>query len=539
MPIAIDYALRGPRTAPAVIRGESELLGFAVADGTGPPRIITHNLAAELSQLGDQPRVYFDAVLGKVIETCNELPVVDSFEDVRVMLHLLEQAIPPELAGGAVTGDSLRDACLRAQQIHHLHSALQHRLRGTADEHAYRNIELPAVMPTAVMILTGVRIDVPHLEHLQDVHAGRLDEARQHLHESVGRVVNCRWDQDMRRCLFEELGLPVYSLTEKDNPSVSDRHLEMLRELHPAPGLILQCRRLANLHSQAGDLLQHARYGASLVHADLDPLGAVTGRYACSAPNLQGLPLELRDGIVASPEQVLLEADLLQTELRVLAHFSQDRAMLAAFTDNVDIHRRTAAAALGKPEDQVTAVERELGKTLNFQIVFGAGADGVADTLQVAPDQAHQLLSAYHGYYSDVSNWIRAVHDRASVVGYVETFFGRRRNLPNLCNPTTASHGRRQAVNTIVQGTAAEIMKWMLARLLDTLPSDISLLLTVHDSVLLEVPESRVNESAALVHSVMSQSPEGFTVPYAVKIKVGPRWGSMRECQPPITPTAA
>lgn len=283
-------------------------------------------------------------------------------------------------------------------------------------------------------------------------------------------------------------------------------------------------------HEAAAALLRHVRPDGR-IYADLDPLGAATGRYRCQDPNLQGLPKILRAAVVAPPGHIVMEADVSQCELRVLAHFSQDARLLAAFHDGVDLHRQTAAAALGVAAEQVTDEQRDrIGKQVNFAIIYGMTANSLAQKLAVAPWQAQAFMDGYFAAYPGVREWIAQVHAAAQADCQVRTLCGRRRQLPDVhsADPAAVAAAQRQAVNTVIQGTAADLMKLALIRLHNELPDQVQMLLPVHDSVLLSVPAGLVEETRQIVVGAMEAVPEGFGVPLKVEVKTGSTWA---ECK--------
>jgi DNA polymerase I-like protein with 3'-5' exonuclease and polymerase domains len=282
--------------------------------------------------------------------------------------------------------------------------------------------------------------------------------------------------------------------------------------------------------SHAAALLRHAQPDGR-VYADLDPMGAVTGRYTCQDPNLQGLATPVRAAVEASPNCVLMEADVSQCELRVLAHFSQDAGLLAAYREGIDLHRQTAAAVLGIAE--VSAEQRRIGKQVNFAIVYGMTADGLAQKLGIMPCEAQRLLDGYFAAYPGVRSWIAQVHTSAQVNREVRTLSGRRRRLPDIRSrdPAAVATAQRQAVNTIVQGTAADLMKLALIRLHQALPPEVRLLMTAHDSVLLELPERLVAQTRDIVLSAMQSPPPNFGVPVHVDVKTGRTRADCKQAQ--------
>jgi DNA polymerase I-like protein with 3'-5' exonuclease and polymerase domains len=326
--------------------------------------------------------------------------------------------------------------------------------------------------------------------------------------------------QEHLAAVYEEIELPVIAPTLAMTLTGVPFNTDTLEQLAGREGSVA---------TNAAALLPHVQADGR-IYADLDPLGTATGRYSCSDPPLQALDRRVRRAIEAAPGCVLMEADYSQMELRVLAHFSQDAALLHAFEHGVDLHVRTAASVLNIAESDVTDQQRQLGKTLNFGIVYGQTAYGLADELGVTMPRAEELLDAHATAYPGVAAWIAAMHAQAGNVGEVRTLYGRRRCLPNIysANEALAAEARRQAVNTVIQGSAADLMKMALIRLHDKLPDEVRMLLPVHDSLLCEVPQALVEETRRIVRNVMETTPAGFAVPLKVDIRTGRTWADCK-----------
>ena len=227
---------------------------------------------------------------------------------------------------------------------------------------------------------------------------------------------------------------------------------------------------------------------------------------------------------------MLLEADYEQMELRVLAHFCRDAGLLYAFEHNEDLHCRTAARVLGIAEDAVDDQQRGMGRTLNFAIIYGQTAYGLADELAIPHLKAEALLAAHAKAYPGIAPWTESVHQQALANGEVRTLYGRRRFLPNMYSAFDGdrAEARRHAINTIIRGAAADLIKTALVRLHEVLPDEVCMLSPVHDSVLLQVPEPLVEKTQQEVIAVMQAQPRGFAVPLTIKVKVGRTWA---ECK--------
>ena len=321
--------------------------------------------------------------------------------------------------------------------------------------------------------------------------------------------------------VYEQIELPVIAPTLAMTLSGVPFNTTTLEELADSGGSVV---------TSAAALLRHVQTDGR-IYANLDPLRTITGRYSCRDPNLQGLSPALRAAVEASPGHLLLEADASQCELRVLAHFSQDPRLLAAYRDsNVDLHVQTAAAALGIAAEQVTDEQRGIGKQVNFAIVYGMAADSLAQRLAITTWEAQALLDGYFAVYPGVGTWIAQVRTAAYEVRQVRTLSGRRRPLPDIRSrdPDEVATAQRQAVNTVIQGTAADLMKLALIRLNNALPDGVRMLLPVHDSVLLEVPEGLVEEPRKIVQDAMETLPDGFSVPLKIEVKTGRTWAECR-----------
>jgi DNA polymerase-1 len=532
--VAVDYVVDGPRTAAAVAAGRSRLTGmnYQTADNL-PQEVAANEAAGVLHGLDGRPRLYNDVLFELAVEAQNDLPSpagIDDIDDIRTMLCLLFGGDPGGNQELAIDrGERIRIGLDRVHNPLALCARLSQQIAVAHLHDLYREIELPVLAPVLAMTLGGVRVNRLVLESIAASSAAQMEIAQRQVQEIAGRPLNLDSSPELIHYLYEELGLPVPSWTANNNPSTSNKALQALATQHPAASPILAYQQQKPVRDTAISLLDNLGPD-SIVHAVLDPLGAATGRFSCSSPNLQGLAAPVLPAIEAAPGCVLMEADYSQMELRVLAHFSQDPALLHAFQHDIDLHIRTASQVLDIAEDAVTDEQRQLGKTLNFGIVYGQTAYGLADELGVPMQRAEELLAADATAYPGVAAWIAAVHAQAGNVGEVRTLYGRRRYLPNIhsANDTLAAESRRHAVNTIVQGTAADLMKLALIRLNDALPDEVRMLLPVHDSVLLEVPSGLVEETRRIVVAAMESVPNGFTVPLRIDIHTGRTWADCK-----------
>ncbi len=384
----------------------------------------------------------------------------------------------------------------------------------------YREVELPAEAAAGAMRRNGVGVDIVWLQKL-DFELGRQQAStRERIWAAAGRRLNPESDADVAAA--------AQGLAGRGGPGVAAGRSP---DRDGFAALVEDFRDLRRTGSTAANLLRHVDPWTGRIYCDLDPLGAETGRFTCADPPLQSLPRVLRGLVVAGPGNLLVAADFSQVELRVLAHLSQDPGLLGALRRGVDLHRRTAAYALGVPEAAVTEAQRRgVGKAVNFGVVYGQTAHGLAGTLSIDVERAVGMLANYFARHPGVHQWIVETRRAALRDGSVVTLFDRRRGLPGLRSgdPFTRDRALRQAVNTVVQGTAAELNKLALARLHRGLGPDCRLVFTVHDSVLVEAPSGRAAEVAGQVRQLMQVLPSRFTLPLPVVVGVGP---NCEECE--------
>jgi DNA polymerase-1 len=546
--LALEYVVSGPRTAGAVAEGKSRLVGVGLVGPDGEARFVTEDIAGTLRSFNGLHRVYDDAVFALAVEQTYGLPHAGSFDDISTMLALLNGSPTcwdvqlgrcddgrPREAGGQRNApvDRASFAVAAAQWLQGLHGQLLAQVAAEGVEYVYREVELPVILPTAAMSMAGIRVDIPLLNQLLECYRTRLAIARFQICEAAGRQINPDSHLELCEYLFNDLKLPVNKWTFSGVPSTCDLALKRLDGLHPVVAAIRAYNEARPVVSALESLLSYVDQATQRVRPELRPLGAATGRFSCCRPNLQAVPKAILEAFVPDDRCVLLDADFSQIELRVLAHFSQDPGFIEAYATGQDIHRRTAAAALGVPEEKVSPEARDaIGKPVNFGIVYGETEYGLAENLGIGINQTQSFIDGYFRMYPMVRQWIEQIQSQALRRGCVETLYGRRRYLPDISSrdPKAADHALRQAVNTVIQGTAADINKLAIARLHRALPSDCPMLLTVHDSVLLEVPSRRAEEIAAMVRDVMEIQPPGFSVPIKAEVRSGRTW---RECKAP------
>ncbi len=406
----------------------------------------------------------------------------------------------------------------------------------------FHEIEMPLVPVLADMEAAGVALDTEILAAISRELGERLAALQEQIYQWVGYSFNINSTQQLSDALFGKLALPTRGLrkTASGHYSTAADVLEGLRGQHPVIEIILEHRALEKLRSTYVDALpQLVNPETGRLHTDYNQTGAETGRISSSSPNLQNIPIRTEEGrrirkaFVAQAGWLLLAADYSQIELRILAHVSQDPTMLAAFARGEDIHASTAAKVYGVPLDQVTSDQRRVAKAVNFGLMYGQGAYGLAQQTGMTPEQAARFIETYFQTYPTVKRYLDNTRRQAAEQGYVETLLGRRRPFPELKNPRTPQAVRaaaeRAAINAPIQGTAADIIKIAMVRLHAALAERrlrSRMILQVHDELVLECPQEEVLEAAALVREKM----EGAFVlaaPLKVDVEVGPNWYDM------------
>jgi DNA polymerase-1 len=363
-----------------------------------------------------------------------------------------------------------------------------------------------------------------------------LTGLEQEIYKQAGETFNLNSPQQLGSILFEKMGLPVLKKTQKTKSySTGAETLEELgRRGYPIAQLLLRYRELSKLKSTYVDALPAIVGPDGRIHTRFNQAVAATGRLSSANPNLQNIPVRtelgqrIRRAFVAPPGEVLLVADYSQIELRILAHIADEKALIDAFAAGEDIHRATAAIVLGVAPELVTGEQRRAAKTINFGILYGMSAYGLSQELQISTKEADKFIATYLGQYPGVKRYMEETLESAEKEGKVETLYGRVRWLPDVKskNWNLRENARRMAINARIQGTAADILKLaMIAvdrRLRDEQPGA-HLLLTVHDELVLEVPEEQAEAVAAIVKAEM-EGVVDLKVPLVVDTGWGKSW---------------
>ncbi len=397
----------------------------------------------------------------------------------------------------------------------------------------YSEIELPLLPVLADMEEAGIRLDLEVMDEVMRDIQKRVLEKEKACHEVLGRPFKVGSPKEVADILFTELGLPKSKRT-KTGYSTDASVLEKLAEHHELPRAILDYRALQKLESTYLRPLPGFVAADGRIHTTFNQAVAATGRLSSQDPNLQNIPVRtfegrrIRDGFVASEGHVLMSADYSQVELRVLAHFCGAGALVESFRNQEDIHRRTASEVFGVAMDAVTSEQRTAAKAINFGLMYGMSAFRLGRDLDISREDAQQYMDDYFGRIPQVSEWIESTKEQAREVGYVETLYGRRRLIPDIYSRDYADRmaAEREAVNTVVQGTAADLIKRAMIRVHDALATGGSrarLLLQVHDELLLEVPHDEVDRVRELVVEQMMGVAD-LLVPLEVQVGTGHNW---------------
>lgn len=406
-----------------------------------------------------------------------------------------------------------------------------------ARQAVYRELELPLVPVLSTMERNGVLIDPAQLAEQGRELAGQLRELEEQAHVLVGREFNLGSPQQLRHVLFDPdgLGLPVGGRTPKGEPSTAEDVLHNLATEHELPRLILRHRMLDKLRNTYVDKLPTRIYpGSGRVHTVYHQAGAVTGRLSSSAPNLQNIPVRTPEGrrirraFIAPPGCLLLTADYSQIELRIMAHLSADERLCAAFANGEDVHVQTAAEIFDLAPAEVDNSQRRAAKAINFGLIYGMSAYGLARQLDIEAERARQYMDRYFERYHGVREYMERVRAAARKQGWVETLYGRRLYLPELKSKNGARRraAERAAINAPMQGTAADIMKRAMIdvhRWLEESSRGARMVMQVHDELVFEVAEERVNEVGMQAQAIMAAS-GNLDIPLGVAVGSGPNW---------------
>jgi DNA polymerase I len=419
-----------------------------------------------------------------------------------------------------------------------LHQTLYPQIeRDSKLSHIYHDLEMPVLDILFKMERTGVLIDTKMLHEQSHELGQKLLALEQQAHELAGQPFNLSSPKQLQGILFGKLGIKPLKKTPSGLPSTDEDVLQELALDHPLPKVLLEYRGLAKLKSTYTDKLPRSVDGVTgRVHTSYSQAVAVTGRLASSDPNLQNIPVRttegrrIREAFIASPGCVIVSADYSQIELRIMAHLSRDDGLLKAFAAGEDIHRATASEIFGCTREEVSSEQRRYAKVINFGLIYGMSAFGLASQLGVERSAAQSYIDRYFARYPGVADYMQRTRQAAHMQGYVETLFGRRLWVPEINSPNGQRRqgAERAAINAPMQGTAADLIKlamiavdsWLTEHKLRT-----RMVMQVHDELVLEVPEAELD----LIRSELPRLMGGVAkldVPLEVELGVGPNWES-------------
>jgi DNA polymerase-1 len=437
---------------------------------------------------------------------------------------------------GQLFGDrSWRSTAAEAAAIGLLAPVMEERIDQQGLRPLLDDVELPLSAVLAGMEARGIHLDVPYLEEMGESVRDRMATLKADVYTFAGEEFNLNSPPQLRKILYDQLGLQPGKKTPKGELSTDASVLEKLRDAHPIVDALLSWRELDKLNStylEALPRLVDPRDGR--VHTTFVQTAAATGRLSSTNPNLQNVPIRTELGrqirrafVPGSSDQVLLVLDYSQIELRILAHLSGDEGLRAAFESGDDIHTATAARVFGLPLDAVDPGSRSRAKMVNYGLAYGMNAWGLAQRLDIAPDEAQEIMDAYFASFPAIRDYLDRQVGHATVEGFTETILGRRRYIPELqaANPRVRDLGRRQALNAPIQGSASDVFKVAMIevdRALRAAPElECHMLLTVHDELVFEVPEANVERAARLVQERMEHA-----VDLDVRLQADVGWGT-------------
>jgi len=431
-----------------------------------------------------------------------------------------------------------------ADVVLRLGSILDRRLAEEGVRELFRQLELPLIGVLAEMEYHGIKVDVRRLAELSQRYGERLAHLESEIYALAGEAFNIESPKQLSRVLFDKLALPPQKKT-KTGPSTDAEVLAQLAKLHPLPAKIVEYRQHAKLKSTYVDALptmMHPKTGR--IHTSFKQDVAATGRLSSMEPNLQNIPVrtqegrEIRSAFLPGDEGwLLVTADYSQIELRVLAYFSGDRALGQAFAEDRDIHTQVASEVFGVPLESVTREMRRRAKAVNFGVIYGQSPFGLAKALEIEKDEAAAFIEAYFGRYTGVAEFTKKVLEDCRANGYVSTILGRRRAVQGVRDPSRFGDSRQRtlperiAINTVIQGSAADVIKQAMINVADRLRQEklrARMLLQIHDELVFEVPSDELTNLTSLVTAEMTASGR-LTVPLKVDVKAGKSWA---ECEP-------
>ena len=431
-------------------------------------------------------------------------------------------------------GESASDATLSPLHLLRLESVLSERVKECGGERILTELEIPLLPVLASMEKAGLMIDIDGMNEFGEALLALSEELASRIYMQAGEVFNINSPKQLGEVLFVKMGLEYTKKKTKSGYSTDAQTLEEIRHLSPIIDDILEYRQVTKLRSTYTDALVRAADENHRVHTDFKQALTATGRLSSTEPNLQNIPIrtkmgrQMRKYFIAREGYTLVDADYSQIELRLLAHIADDYHMIEAFKSGEDIHRKTAAAVFGVPEDGVSDEMRKKAKAVNFGIVYGISGFSLSKDIGTSVPEANRYIKNYMYNYPSVDRYLEEVVEKAKADGYTETPMGRRRYIPelNAANGMMRAFGKRIAMNAPIQGAAADIMKCAMIRVYNRLAAedvDATLVMQVHDELLVEARASDCERVKAILREEM-EAAASISVPLTVDVTSGQNW---------------
>lgn len=469
-------------------------------------------------------------------DTIKVTPINSPVFDIRICSWLIDPNIKK---------DGFDDICLKylnqyveikpeiiAPMSLKLYPILRSKLEEINEWELYNKIEEPLVFVLAQMEKRGIGIDVPFLKQFKTQLEKKMNGLINECHKIVGTIFNINSPKQLAQILFERLKLPPVK-KGKSHYSTDFEVLQQLSSKHELPRKIVEYRELSKiLTTYIEPLITLAKNNR--IHTTFNQTGTTTGRLSSNNPNIQNIPIrsslgsELRKAFIAQNGFLLISADYSQIELRILANITKDKNLIEAFKSNRDIHNHTASLIFNKPEEDVSEQERRIAKVVNYGLIYGMSEYGLAQELGISREQANQFIQSYYTLYPGVEDWRTRAIANVEENGCAETFFGRKRPIPEIKseNYNLKEAAKRLAINTPIQGTAADLIKLAMIsaeKKLTGLNFKSGLLLSIHDELLFEIEKERIDEAKQIIKESMEQVCK-FEIPIIVEINIGENW---------------
>jgi len=434
----------------------------------------------------------------------------------------------------------MEKSAVQLANIFELNDVLLNELKNNNLLELYNDIEIPLIPSLAQMELNGIKVDKEYLGELSEMWEKKITSIEEKAYKLAGEEFNLNSPKQVGEILFEKLGLPVIKRT-KTGYSTSIKVLEKLEDKHDIIPLIMEFRKWSKLKSTYVDALPPLiNSETGRIHTSYNQMITATGRLSSTDPNLQNIPIRTKEGravrkafVPENDDWAFLAADYSQVELRVLAHISQDESLMNAFKNGLDIHTETASKIFEVNPEEVTSNMRRHAKVINFGIAYGMSAYGLSQDLDISKKEAQEYIDKYFDRFSGVKKYMDNITKKAKEEGYVTTIFDRKRYIAdiNSSNFHKRSFARRAAINTPIQGSAADIMKLAMLDVYDYINNcdlEARILLQVHDELILEVKKDVFQKVAAKVKEKMENT-ASLSVPLTVDLQIGDNWRDKEE----------